>query len=134
MHCAATCVMPSYSRTTQGLVYFNPIYHRPQARVTSPLHLASLPYCCVAANRRCVPCVRSAAEEMDQVQTMGRTLGFDVVRSEIQRADDIAGAFEALKGRVDALYVVIDCPCSIIYPWGNGSPMKHEAGDFTSVQ
>ena len=23
--------------------------------LTGPLHLASLPYCCVAANRRCVP-------------------------------------------------------------------------------
>jgi hypothetical protein len=26
------------------------------------------------------------------------------------------------------------CPCSKIYPWGDGSPMKHVADDFASVQ
>jgi hypothetical protein len=26
------------------------------------------------------------------------------------------------------------CPCSKIYPWGNGSPLKNVAEDFASVQ
>jgi putative tryptophan/tyrosine transport system substrate-binding protein len=50
----------------------------------------------------------AAAEEMGEVQMMAGTLGLEVVRSEIRQADDIAHAFEAFKGRVDALYVVID--------------------------
>ena len=36
------------------------------------------------------------------------TLGLEVATSEIRRADDIAPAFDALKGRGDALYVVAD--------------------------
>ena len=43
--------------------------------------------------------------EMREVQAAARTLGLDVVASEIQRAEDIAPAIDALKGRVDALYV-----------------------------
>ena len=49
----------------------------------------------------------AAAEEMAEVQTMAGNLGFEIVRSEIRRADDIAHAFETFKG-VDALYIVID--------------------------
>ena len=37
-----------------------------------------------------------------------RTIGLDVVTSEIRRAEDIAPVFEALKGRADALYVCAD--------------------------
>ena len=37
-----------------------------------------------------------------------RTLGLEVITSEIRRAEDIAPAFEALKGRAEALYVVAD--------------------------
>jgi hypothetical protein len=37
-----------------------------------------------------------------------RKLGLDVVTLEIRRAQDIASAFEALKGRADALYVCND--------------------------
>jgi hypothetical protein len=36
------------------------------------------------------------------------TLGLEVITSEIRRGEDIAPAFEALKGRTEALYVVID--------------------------
>jgi len=46
--------------------------------------------------------------EMGEAQAAGRTLGLEVVRSEIRRAEDIALAFEALKGGADALYVVGD--------------------------
>jgi ABC-type uncharacterized transport system substrate-binding protein len=43
--------------------------------------------------------------EMDEVQAAARTLGLEVAKLEIRRADDIASAFEALKGRTEALYV-----------------------------
>ena len=46
--------------------------------------------------------------DMREVQTTARPLGLEVVTSEIQRGEDIAPAFEALKGRADALYVCID--------------------------
>jgi ABC-type uncharacterized transport system substrate-binding protein len=45
------------------------------------------------------------ASEMAQVQEAARTLGLEIVRSEIRRAEDIAPAIEAFKGRADALYV-----------------------------
>ena len=50
----------------------------------------------------------SAEMEMGGVQTAARTLGLEVVPAEIRRAEDIAPAFEGLKGRADALYVVGD--------------------------
>jgi putative tryptophan/tyrosine transport system substrate-binding protein len=43
--------------------------------------------------------------EMREAQAAARTLDLAVVTSEVQRAQDIAPAFEALKGRADALYV-----------------------------
>jgi putative tryptophan/tyrosine transport system substrate-binding protein len=46
--------------------------------------------------------------EMGEVQTLARSLGFDAVGVEIRRAQDIAPAIEALKDRVDALYVAAD--------------------------
>jgi putative tryptophan/tyrosine transport system substrate-binding protein len=48
------------------------------------------------------------ASETGQVQEAARTLGLEVARSEIRRAEDIAPAIEALKGRADALYVQSD--------------------------
>jgi putative ABC transport system substrate-binding protein len=45
------------------------------------------------------------ALEMGDAQAAGRMLGLDVAGFEIRRAEDIAPAFEALKGRADALYV-----------------------------
>jgi putative ABC transport system substrate-binding protein len=47
----------------------------------------------------------NAVLETDEVQTAARTLGLAVVASQVQRAEDIAPAFDALKGRADALYV-----------------------------
>jgi putative ABC transport system substrate-binding protein len=49
-----------------------------------------------------------AVLEMGKVQAAARTLSVDVAASEIRRAEDIVPAFEALKGRADALYVVGD--------------------------
>jgi putative ABC transport system substrate-binding protein len=46
--------------------------------------------------------------EMAEVKAMARTLGLEVVPLEIQRAEDIAPAFEALKAKADAMYVVVD--------------------------
>jgi putative ABC transport system substrate-binding protein len=46
--------------------------------------------------------------EMGEVQTLARSLGFDVAAVEIRRAQDIAPAVEALKDRADALYVASD--------------------------
>jgi putative ABC transport system substrate-binding protein len=45
--------------------------------------------------------------EMGEAHAAARTIGLDVVKSEIRRAEDIAPVFEALKGHADALYV---CP------------------------
>ena len=50
----------------------------------------------------------AAVLEMGQVQAAARTLGLEVAIVEIRRAEDIASAFEALKGRAEVLYVCID--------------------------
>ena len=47
-----------------------------------------------------------SALEWNEVQAAARTLGLEVISLEIRRAEDIAPAFETLKGPVDALYVV----------------------------
>jgi putative ABC transport system substrate-binding protein len=46
--------------------------------------------------------------ELGEVQAAARALGLEVITLEIRRGEDIAPAFEALKGRAEALYVVID--------------------------
>ena len=46
--------------------------------------------------------------DLREVLTAARTLGLEVVTSEIRRAEDIAPAFDALAGRVDAMYVVAE--------------------------
>jgi putative ABC transport system substrate-binding protein len=46
--------------------------------------------------------------EMGEVEAAARALGLMVVRLEIRRTEDIVPAFEGLKGRADALYVVAD--------------------------
>jgi putative ABC transport system substrate-binding protein len=51
---------------------------------------------------------RAAVLEMDEAQAAARTLGLEVATVEIRRAEDIAPAFEVLKGRAEALYVVTD--------------------------
>jgi putative ABC transport system substrate-binding protein len=49
-----------------------------------------------------------AVLEMGEAEAAARTVGVNVVRLEIRRAEDITPAFEALKGRADALYVGVD--------------------------
>ena len=46
--------------------------------------------------------------DMREAQAAARTLGLMVTTSEIRRAEDIAPAFETLKGRADAIYVSPD--------------------------
>ena len=46
--------------------------------------------------------------DMREVEAAARTLGLEVMASEIRRGEDIVPAFEALNGRADALYVCID--------------------------
>ncbi len=46
--------------------------------------------------------------DMREVQAAARTLGLEVITSEIRRGEDIVPAFEGLNGRADALYVCID--------------------------
>jgi putative ABC transport system substrate-binding protein len=50
----------------------------------------------------------AAVLEKGKVQEAARTLGVAVTTFEIPRVEDIAPAFEALKGRAQALYVVSD--------------------------
>jgi ABC-type uncharacterized transport system substrate-binding protein len=42
------------------------------------------------------------------VQEAARSLGLEIVTSDVRRPDDIAPAIEALNGRVDALYIQTD--------------------------
>jgi putative ABC transport system substrate-binding protein len=53
----------------------------------------------------------NAVLEMREVQAAASALGLDAVTSEIRRAQDFAPALEALKDRVDALYV---CPSPLL--------------------
>jgi putative ABC transport system substrate-binding protein len=46
--------------------------------------------------------------EPSEIQAAARKFGLEVATSEIRQAEDIAPAFEALKSRADALYVVVD--------------------------
>jgi putative tryptophan/tyrosine transport system substrate-binding protein len=50
----------------------------------------------------------NVAQEVGGIQATAGTLGLDVAAFEIRRAEDIAPAFEALKSRAQALYVVGD--------------------------
>jgi ABC-type uncharacterized transport system substrate-binding protein len=46
--------------------------------------------------------------EMRELKAAAHTLGFEIVALEIHKTEDIVPAFESLKGRADALYVVFD--------------------------
>jgi ABC-type uncharacterized transport system substrate-binding protein len=50
----------------------------------------------------------AGAAEMSDVQEAGRSLGLEIVPSTVRSTPEIAAAFSALRGRVDALYVVGD--------------------------
>jgi putative tryptophan/tyrosine transport system substrate-binding protein len=58
----------------------------------------------IMANADYPPAVR----ELDQVDTAARPLGIETIGLKIRQGADIASAFEALKGRAEALYVVGD--------------------------
>ena len=45
---------------------------------------------------------------MDEADAAARRLGLDVVRSEVRKTADFAPAFDAMKGRVEAVYVCSD--------------------------
>ena len=55
-----------------------------------------------------IPGSANSVLEMGEVQAATRTLGLEAVPFEIRRAEDIARAFDALKGRAEALYVSFD--------------------------
>ena len=44
--------------------------------------------------------------EMAEVQSTARTVGLEIMLQESRKQEDIAPAFDALKGRADAIYVV----------------------------
>jgi putative ABC transport system substrate-binding protein len=46
--------------------------------------------------------------ELGEIQGAARVLGLEAATFEIRRAEDVAPAFRALKGRADALYVIND--------------------------
>jgi putative tryptophan/tyrosine transport system substrate-binding protein len=46
--------------------------------------------------------------DMGEAEATARALGLDVTTFEIRRAEDISPAFDALRGRADALYVCVD--------------------------
>ena len=48
------------------------------------------------------------AFEVREVQATARTVGIEVGLFEIRRAEDIAAAFEGVKGRAEALYILAD--------------------------
>ena len=50
----------------------------------------------------------SAKIAIEQTQAAARVLNLDIITLEILRAEDIAGAFERIKGNADALFVVTD--------------------------
>jgi putative ABC transport system substrate-binding protein len=55
----------------------------------------------------------NAVLEMDEAKASARKLNIDIVPLEIGRGEDIAPAFEALKGRVEAIYVALDPVMSV---------------------
>src|SRR5262245_34994824 len=50
----------------------------------------------------------NAVLEMNEVQAAARALNLDILPLEIRRAEEIAPAFDVLKGRAQALYVSLD--------------------------
>ena len=50
----------------------------------------------------------STVLDMDEAQAAAKALGFEITALEIRRPEDIAPAFDALKGRAEALYVCGD--------------------------
>src|SRR5262245_16767296 len=86
----------------------------PACRCSRPNSLASdsnycARLCPVCAGWRSWPMLTyPTSQEVGGIQATAGTLGLDVAAFEIRRAEDIAPAFEALKSRAQALYVVGD--------------------------
>jgi putative ABC transport system substrate-binding protein len=82
--------------------------------------------------------------ERDELRTTAHTVGLEAITMEIRRAEDIAPAFEALKGGADALYVPADpliftnlvrinsLALGARLPTMHGSPEYVEAGGLMS--
>jgi ABC-type uncharacterized transport system substrate-binding protein len=50
----------------------------------------------------------AAALEMGEAQAAARALGLEVATLDVRKVEDVVPAFEALKGRADALYICVD--------------------------
>src|SRR6266566_2361167 len=76
---------------------------------------------------------------MGEVQAAAGTLGLEVAALEIRRAQDIAPAFEALKGRSEALYVCTDALANTnririnILALGARLPTMHGSRDYVEA-
>ena len=51
---------------------------------------------------------RESVLELGEVEALVQKMGLEIAKLEIRRTEDIAPAFEAIKGRADALYLVTD--------------------------
>ncbi len=77
--------------------------------------------------------------EMGEVQAAARRLGIEAATLEIRRAEDIAPAFEALKGRSEALYVCTDALANTnririnTLALGERLPTMHGSRDFVEA-
>jgi putative ABC transport system substrate-binding protein len=77
--------------------------------------------------------------ELGEVQAAAGTLGLEVVTLEIRRAQDIAPAFKALKGRSQALYVCTDALANTnrvrinILAVGARLPTMHGSRDYVEA-
>src|SRR5271166_5180205 len=77
--------------------------------------------------------------ELGEVQAAAKTLGLEVVTLEIRRAQDIMPAFDALRGRSEALYVCIDALVSTnqipinILAVGARLPTMHGSRDYVEA-
>jgi ABC-type uncharacterized transport system substrate-binding protein len=81
-----------------------------------------------------------SVEEMHEVRTAAGTLGLEVVTLEIRHSQDIAPAFEELKGRSQALYVCTDALASTnriginILAVGSRLPTIHGSRDYIEAR
>ena len=78
--------------------------------------------------------------EFGEVRAAAGTLGLEVDTFEIRRAEDIAPAFEALKGRADGLYVCTDALANTnrieinILAVGARLPTMHGSRDYIEAR
>jgi len=76
--------------------------------------------------------------ETDEVEAAARTLGVEVARLEIRRAEDIAPVFETLKGGADALYVctgpLVNSDRTLINTLANGARLPTVHGSRQYVE